>query len=180
MNLYPEEDSIRSSIEEIHYEIYDALLNGVYKTGVSLLNKNIPAHESARLTVYKCLNKYEKELSTRDYLVPRTTFMTIADLRLFMCLIRYDTSYRAAFGLNKSVTMENGMVGGGCILRSETDECSAYPNLRAYMQRMYPAIESEIDWPSFRQYYRWTVGHPSNAPLPSIANLRMDARKELL
>jgi hypothetical protein len=76
--------------------------------------------------------------------------------------------------------VENGMmIGGGCILRSKTDESTAYPNLRAFMQRIYPAIQSEIDWPSFRQYYRWTVGHPSNAPLPSLENLRMDVRNEL-
>ena len=179
MNLYPVDDSIRSSIEEIHSEIYDALLNGLYKTGVSLLHKNIPAHESARLGVYRCLDKFEKELSTRDYLVPGTTSMTIVDLRMFMCLIRYDASYRAAFGLNKPDSVENGMIGGGCILRSKTDESTAYPNLRAFIQRLYPAIQSEIDWPSFRQYYRWTVGHPSNAPLPSLENLRMDVRNEL-
>lgn len=180
MNLYPEEDVTRTAIEEIHSELYDALLNGVYKTGVSLLNKNSSAHESARLGVYKCLNKYENELGTRDYAVPGTTSMTIVDLRMFMCLIRYDASYRAAFGLNKGDSIENGIVGGGCILRSNENEESSYPNLRAYIQRVYPTIESEIDWPSFRQYYRWTVGHPSNAPLPSISDLRLDAMNGLL
>lgn len=176
LNLYPVDIECRSTIEQIQKEIYDALLNGVYKAGISLLKNNTVAYESAKVEVFNCLNKYEDELGRRDYLLPGTGTMTIVDVRMFMCLIRYDAAYRAAFALNRS----DDSSGGGPILCSKRNESSAYPNLRAYIQRMYSQVKPEIDWPSFRQYYRWTIGHPSHLDLPSLHNLEKDARNEPL
>lgn len=174
--LYPESIATRAAIEVIHSDIYDGLLNGVYRAGILLLKNNIPASEAARVDVYQCLNKYEKELGDRDYLVPGTSSMTAVDLRMFMCLIRYDAAYRPAFGLNRGDATGQNVFGGGPILCSTREESSAYPNLRAFVQRIYAHIEPEIDWPTIRQYYRWAIGHPRDAPLPSLSNLQKDAQ----
>ena len=44
-----------------------------------------------------------------------------------------------------------------------------YPNLQGYTRDMYALFGADcVDWPSIRQYYRWGVGHPKDAPLPPL------------
>jgi len=81
--------------------------------------------------------------------------LTLVDLRLAMTLLRYDAAYRAGFGLR-------GGRGGVLV------ECG-YPALRGFTRDVYARIKTEVDWPSFRHYFRWAKGLPAEQPLPELA-----------
>jgi putative glutathione S-transferase len=66
--------------------------------------------------LFKALDKVEDMLEGHDYLIGyRFTFI---DLRLFMCLIRFDSSYVLVYKCNKRTI-------------------SSYKNLRRYVRHLY-------------------------------------------
>jgi glutathionyl-hydroquinone reductase len=157
IQLYPPEQS--AAIEELHSRIYAGLLNGVYRSGIALLKGNAEGASAAAGQVYETLDELEKRLATRRYLMGGAQ-PTAVDIRLTMTLLRYDSSYRCAFALRG---------GRGGVLVGDTEGgAPGYPNLCGYVRDMYAQIQPEVEWPSFRQYYRWAVGHPADAPLPSL------------
>ena len=81
---------------------------------------------------------------------------------------RYDASYIGAFGLR-------GGQGGILTAGPGASSGSGHPHLKAYLQRVYKLIAPTVDWPAFRQYYRWGPGMQPNEPLPPLAPLKAAA-----
>ena len=149
--------SLSTEMEAVHAFVYDKLLNGVYKAGVAKLKGNAEGAAVAAAAVYATLDELERRLATRRYLLG-TPGPTAVDLRLAMTLLRYDTSYRHAFGLDR---------GRGGILVAEPPATPGYPALAAYARDLYSLVQPSIDWPSFLQYYRWAP-FPPDKPLPDV------------
>ena len=98
---------------------------------------------------------------------------------------RYDATYRCAFGLR----------GGAGVLVADADG-RVYANIRRhaciiewlcsnmtcarasltylerrslrYLREVYARVHPTVHFPAYRHYYRWTVGHPTDAPLPPL------------
>ena len=148
--------NLAAEMDAVHQAIYDTLLNGVYKAGISRLKRNDEAAQAASAIVYRTLDELDGKLSKQRFLLG-TPQPTAVDVRLTMTLLRWDASYQFAFGLG------GGQGTGGVLLGD------GYPNLRDYTRDMYALFGADcVDWPSIRQYYRWGVGHPKDAPLPPL------------
>ena len=161
--LLPPDAAGEAAMEELHGTIYKGLLNGVYRAGVPLLFGNTEAAAAAAKEVYATLAMLESRLTGQRFLCGGS--VTAVDVRLVMNLLRWDSSYRAAFGLGG---------GEGGILLGD-----GYPSLRGYVRDLYALIGADaIDWPSFRQYYRWGVGHPQGEPLPPLEPLIASAEAQ--
>ena len=81
--------------------------------------------------------------------------LTLVDIRLAMCLLRFDSSYFNGFGLDQKGR-------GGILIGDE------FPNLRGFLRDVYSQIKSTVQWPAFRQYFRWARGLPEDKPLPDL------------
>lgn len=147
--FFPNEETM----EEKHAHLNHALLNGVYRCGVNWVKANVPVAEAAKQDVLRELKSLNEELRDKPYLFGDQ--LSIVDIRLSMCLLRYDAAYKVAFKLGEP--QDSGILIG-----------NGYPHLKSYCQRMYTHFEPCIDWPSFRQYYRWTVGLPGNESMPPL------------
>jgi len=111
LDLYPEH--LRSEIDEINSFIYDNFNNGVYKCGFATAQE---AYEKAIVGVYNALDKAEEILSKSRYLVGNQ--FTVADIRFFVTLVRFDEVYVVYFKTNKK-------------------RISDYPNLLNYTRDIY-------------------------------------------
>ena len=123
------------------------------KAGIGRLKGNVEAAQAAAQIVYQTLDALDTKLATRRYLM-RTRAPTVVDIRLAMTLLRYDTSYRAAFDLRGG--------NGGLLVES------GYPNLRGYVRDMYQQLKPAVEFRAFRQYYRWGPGLQPHEPLPEV------------
>jgi putative glutathione S-transferase len=111
LDFYPE--PLRGVIDEWNALIYDTVNNGVYKCGFA---RSQHAYDSAVTAVFGTLDKLEAHLDSHRYIAGE--YMTEADIRLFMTLIRFDVAYVGAFK---------------CNLRRIED----YPNLSNYTRELY-------------------------------------------
>ena len=109
LDFYPNE--YQAEIDELNQWIYDdinskvhrALQNGhadivqdgVYKAGFASKQE---AYQTAVLNLFEGLNKIEKLLAGKDYLVGGK--LTEADIRLFVTVIRFDPVYVGHFKCN--------------------------------------------------------------------------------
>jgi len=128
-------------LERTHSDIYDALLNGVYKAGLGLfINGGVDNDVilAARKGVYDKLSELNLLLSNQRFLLGDK--LTAPDVRLAMTLFRWDTSYRNAFLLKDG--REGILLGNG------------HPHLKAYLRDLYVVMEPAIDFVAIRQYYR--------------------------
>ena len=139
------------AMEKCHQIIYKDLLNGVYKSGINMVLGNEKVAKAASIGVCKCLEYANERLSSRRFLMGNS--LTPVDLRLVMNLLRFDAAYLQGFGLQAA----QGVLLG-----------NAYPNLKRFIRDIYPSISSTVFWPSFRLYYRWSVGVPASAELPQL------------
>jgi putative glutathione S-transferase len=111
LNLYP--DELKSQIDDWNEQIYHNVNNGVYRCGFAQTQS---AYEEACQSLFSTLDHLDLVLSTNHYLCGDR--LTLADIRLFTTLIRFDVVY---YGLFK------------CSLRRIQD----YPNLCRYVQKLY-------------------------------------------
>jgi glutathionyl-hydroquinone reductase len=111
LDLYPE--TLRSKIDGWNEKIYATVNNGVYRCGFA---QTQAAYEQACTELFQTLNELEQVLSTRRYICG--DWVTLADVRLFTTLFRFDAVY---FGLFK------------CNLR----QIQSYPNLGPYLRDLY-------------------------------------------
>jgi putative glutathione S-transferase len=86
----------RAVIDALNDRVYDAVNNGVYKAGFASTQD---AYEEAANGVFALLDELEQRLSGQRYLVGPT--LTIADLRLFVTLLRFDLVYHGHFKCNR-------------------------------------------------------------------------------
>ncbi|TMW58126.1 hypothetical protein Poli38472_011714 [Pythium oligandrum] len=96
IDLYPE--FARKAIDEVNEWVGDAIIVGVYKAGFAPTQE---AYACAAEKLYTALDRLEEILSVQRYLVGN--FITEADLRLFVALIRFDVAYAPLYKLNKKL-----------------------------------------------------------------------------
>ena len=137
-DYYPE--ALRTDIDAINEFIYDAINNGVYRTGFAVTQA---AYDKAFSQLFAALDEIEARLSTQRYLVG--TSLTEADWRLFTTLVRFDPVYVGHFK---------------CNLRRIVD----YPNLSNYLRDLYqrPGIAETVNMAHIKRHYYWS--HPTINP----------------
>lgn len=97
--LYPEE--LREEIDTVSAEVYQDLNNGVYRSGFAPDQKR---YDAAVQGVFARLDALEERLTERRYLVGG--HITLADLRLWATLVRFDAAYHGHFKCNRRKLIE--------------------------------------------------------------------------
>ncbi|MEL6384127.1 MAG: glutathione S-transferase C-terminal domain-containing protein [Cyanobacteria bacterium J06626_18] len=90
LDLYPED--WRSLINEWNERIYHAVNNGVYRCGFA---RTQAAYEDACTLLFETLDAIDQQLATQRYLCGDQ--LTLADVRLFTTLFRFDVVYYGLF-----------------------------------------------------------------------------------
>ncbi|WP_328804998.1 glutathione S-transferase family protein [Parasphingopyxis marina] len=93
LDLYPE--ALRPEIDRWNDRIYPALNNGVYRAGFATAQH---AYDEAVRDVFEALDEIDAHLAAHRYLAGE--WLTEADIRLFVTLIRFDIAYYGAFKCN--------------------------------------------------------------------------------
>ncbi|MCH7613521.1 MAG: glutathione S-transferase C-terminal domain-containing protein [Candidatus Marinimicrobia bacterium] len=94
LDLYP--TALKSEIDEVNDYIYTKINNGVYKCGFAA-DQSIYDREVTHL--FGALDSINDRLKEKTYLVNDT--LTLADIRLFVTLIRFDVVYYTHFKTSK-------------------------------------------------------------------------------
>lgn len=92
-DLYPVEQ--RQEIEEVNEWVYAKINNGVYKCGFARTQQ---AYDDAFFPLFEALDAVEERLQSHRYLVGNQ--LTLADVRLFTTLARFDAVYHGHFKCN--------------------------------------------------------------------------------
>lgn len=152
LDLYPAAQ--REAIDVWNDKIYHTVNNGVYRCGFA---QSQQAYETASKELFATLDEIDKVLTQQRYLCGDR--LTLADIRLFTTLFRFDIVY---YGLFK------------CNLRRIAD----YQNLSGYLRDIYqlPGVADTCDLESVKRDYYGNL-FPLNPggiiPIgPDLANLR--------
>ncbi|MEO1429377.1 MAG: glutathione S-transferase family protein [Cyanobacteria bacterium J06633_8] len=129
LNLYPEE--LRSEIEKWNEKIYHAVNNGVYRCGFAQTQE---AYDKCCDELFSVLDEIDEILENKRYLCGKQ--LTLADVRLFTTLFRFDVVYYSLFKCNRRRIMD-------------------YKNLGAYLRDLYqlPGVAETCDLESVKQDY---------------------------
>ncbi|WP_034851531.1 glutathione S-transferase family protein [Sinorhizobium sojae] len=129
LDFYPE--ALRTEIDALNARVYDAVNNGVYKSGFATTQE---AYEESVTALFAMLDELEDRLRSRRYLFGDST--TEADWRLFTTLVRFDPVYVGHFK---------------CNIRRIAD----YRNLSGYLRDLYqvPGIAATVDLTHIKQHY---------------------------
>jgi putative glutathione S-transferase len=129
VDLYPA--SLKPEIDQWNERIYHTVNNGVYRCGFA---QTQTAYDQACEALFTTLDKIDQVLATRRYLCGPQ--LTLADVRLFTTLFRFDAVY---FGLFKC------------------DRCRIqdYPNLGPYLRDLYqqPGVAATCDLAAVKRDY---------------------------
>lgn len=130
--LYPEDK--REEIDQINARIYTYFNNGVYRTGFARSQK---AYEKGFDGIFETLDWAEEILSERKFLLGNE--LTIADIRFFPTLVRFDTVYYVHFRANGKLIKQ-------------------YENLWSYARSLYqlPGIAKTVAWDQIKTHYYTT------------------------
>lgn len=90
LDLYPE--ALQQQIDEVNGWIYPHINDGVYRCGFA---KTQEAYDLALENHWEAMDKIEAFLDNKTYLVGDT--LTMADIRMFPTLLRYDAVYFSHF-----------------------------------------------------------------------------------
>ena len=131
-DFYPE--ALRTQIDEINKRVYDAINNGVYKSGFSTTQK---AYDNAVHTLFEALDWVEDILSKSRYLTGDQ--VTEADWRLLTTLVRFDPVYHLHFKCNRKRIID-------------------YPNIWAYTRELYqwPGVAGTIHFDHIVRHYHYS------------------------
>ena len=110
-DFYPE--NLKSVIDDWNERIYHAVNNGVYRCGFA---QTQDAYDRACDELFLMLDTIDTVLSTQRYLCGGQ--LTLADIRLFTTLFRFDVVYYSLF-------------------KCDRQRISDYPNLGAYLRDLY-------------------------------------------
>ncbi|MBE9011099.1 glutathione S-transferase family protein [Pseudanabaenaceae cyanobacterium LEGE 13415] len=129
IDLYP--DSLRNEIDSWNLRTYNSVNNGVYRCGFAQTQE---AYELACNELFLMLDTIDKHLEKNRYLCGDT--LTLADVRLFTTLFRFDAAY---YGIFK------------CSRRRIQD----YANLGAYVRDIYqiPGVAQTCDLQAVKRDY---------------------------
>ncbi|KAF7331790.1 Glutathione S-transferase [Mycena kentingensis (nom. inval.)] len=134
VDIYP--DHLRPEIDEVNEWIYPQINNGVYRSGFATTQE---AYEAAVPVVFDGLDKAEKILDGKDYLVGGQ--LTEADIRLWVTIIRFDPVYVGHFKCNFR-TIRDG-----------------YPNINRWMKQLYwrnSAFKDSTNFEHIKTHYYWS------------------------
>jgi len=128
-DFYPER--LRPAIDAINDRVYATVNNGVYRAGFATTQE---AYEEAVSALFETLDEIEGRLAQQRYLAGER--ITLADVRLFTTLVRFDPVYVGHFK---------------CNLRRLVD----YPRLWAYARELYqlPEVAPTVDFFHIKQHY---------------------------
>ncbi|MEL7354427.1 MAG: glutathione S-transferase C-terminal domain-containing protein [Cyanobacteria bacterium J06560_5] len=93
-DLYPE--PLRNTIDTLNEKIYTNVNNGVYRCGFA---QTQTAYDQAISDLFTTLDELDETLSKNRYLCGDA--LTLADVRLFTTLIRFDVAYHGIFKCNR-------------------------------------------------------------------------------
>ncbi|MGC1309990.1 MAG: glutathione S-transferase C-terminal domain-containing protein [Phormidesmis sp.] len=110
-DLYPE--SLRPEIDAINEKVYATVNNGVYRCGFA---QTQAAYEQAVGELFDMLDSLDNRLASRRYLCGDE--LTLADVRLFTTLIRFDVAYHGIF-------------------KCDRHRIADYPHLSGYLRDLY-------------------------------------------
>ncbi|WP_431861868.1 glutathione S-transferase family protein [Azospirillum sp.] len=129
LDLYPA--PLRGEIDAWNERIYATVNNGVYRAGFA---KTQASYDEAVTALFDTLDTLEQRLSASRYLAGE--FLTEADWRLFVTLVRFDVAYHGAFK---------------CNLRRIED----YPALSNYLRELYqwPGIRATVNVEHIKRGY---------------------------
>lgn len=138
IDLYPAD--VQDAIDDIIEDIYQPINNGVYRAGFA---DTQAAHEKAVTELFDALDYWESVLDEQRYLLGED--LTLADLRLFPTLVRFDPVYHTHFK---------------CNVRRLRD----YPNLWNYTKELYglEGVTETINMAHIKEHYYRT--HPAINP----------------
>jgi glutathionyl-hydroquinone reductase len=129
VDLYP--PNLQAQIDQWNEKIYAAVNNGVYRCGFA---QTQTAYDTASTELFAMLDELDRVLSSSRYLCGQQ--ITLADVRLFTTLVRFDIAY---FGLFKC----------------DRQRIQDYPYLGAYLRDLYQhsGIAATCDLESIKQDY---------------------------
>ncbi len=155
LDLYPAEKKVE--IDALNSLVYDSLNNGVYKAGFA---QSQLAYDNAVKGVFETLEKLELRLEKNRWLFGSE--LTLADVRLFTTLIRFDPIYFSHFKCSKKML-------------------ESYKNLWGFTRDLFtvPNVASTIDIENARKHY--FLSHTSINPfhiLPIAREINYDVPHE--
>ncbi|CCE95263.1 putative glutathione S-transferase [Sinorhizobium fredii HH103] len=121
LDFYPA--TLRAAIERWNEPIYACVNNGVYRAGFA---KTQTAYDDAVAALFGMLDELDRHLEVNRYVAGE--YLTEADIRLFVTLVRFDIAYHGAFK---------------CNVRRIED----YPSLSNYLRELY-------QWPGIGETVR--------------------------
>lgn len=129
LDLYPEK--LREKIDGWNEKIYHAVNNGVYRCGFAQTQE---AYDEACGELFAALDQIDVALETSRYLCGNR--VTLADVRLFTTLFRFDIVYYGLFKCNRRRVQD-------------------YQNLGAYLRDLYqlPGVADTCDPESVKRDY---------------------------
>jgi len=129
LDLYP--PGLQPTIDRWNEKIYDTVNNGVYRCGFA---QTQAAYEQACAELFAMLDELDRVLATRRYLCGPQ--LTLADIRLFTTLVRFDVVYYGLFKCNRRRIQD-------------------YPHLGAYLRDLYqlPGVAQTCDLEAVKQDY---------------------------
>jgi len=129
LNLYPEE--LKEKIDWWNEKIYQSVNNGVYRCGFA---QTQDAYNQACDELFTTLDEIEATLQTSRYLCGN--HVTLADVRLFTTLFRFDVAYYGLFKCNRQRIQD-------------------YPNLGVYLSDLYqlPGVAATCNLENVKQDY---------------------------
>lgn len=160
LDLYPEE--LQSEIEQWNAKIYPAVNNGVYRCGFA---QSQAAYDQACQELFAALDQIDATLKTRRYLCGDRP--TLADVRLFTTLFRFDVVYYGLFKCNRRRIQD-------------------YQYLGAYLRDLYqlPGVADTCDLAAVKRDYYGNLFPLNPGGIipdgPDLANLLTPHGRELL
>jgi putative glutathione S-transferase len=152
VDLYPE--ALRAEIDEVNDWVYTHINNGVYRCGFARTQE---AYEDAFHPLFEHLDRAEARLDRHRYLVGDR--ITLADVRLFPTLARFDAVYFSHFKCN-------------------LHRISDYPNLSNYFRDLYqtPGIAQTVRVDFYKKgYYGRSPGLNPRGIIPIGPELNFNA-----
>ncbi|MEF8842624.1 MAG: glutathione S-transferase C-terminal domain-containing protein [Haloarculaceae archaeon] len=135
LDLYPE--GSREGIDRIIDALYDGLNNGVYRAGFA---ESQVAYDEAVRDVFDALDHWDDVLADQRYLAGDR--LTLADVRAFPTLVRFDECYHNAFKCNRQYVHQ-------------------YEHLWPYLRDLYgtPGVAETVVWDHIKDqgYYQGEI-----------------------
>jgi putative glutathione S-transferase len=143
VDLYPAD--LQDEVDGLVDDLYERVNNGVYRAGFATAQS---AYDSAVAALFEALDHYDDLLADQRYLAGER--LTLADLRLFATLVRFDEVYHTHFMCNHQLVRE-------------------YEHLWPYLRDLYqtPGVAETVNMDHIKEHYYTT--HPDVTPSRIVA-----------